>query len=122
MLFDRLAAAVGNLMSDVLRTAAGKVAPGAMIASLAEGVAVLIGARDELLAAEPRARSTELRHSFVAAGAPEALAAKVKQAAGADCADCHSYHAPIRPTRKEPAGPPKAIAAKGRAISWGAGQ
>jgi hypothetical protein len=29
----------------------------------------------------------------------EADRAKVKQAAGADCADCHSYHAPILPTR-----------------------
>ena len=34
-------------------------------------------AREELLAAEPRARSLELRQSFVAAGAPEALAARV---------------------------------------------
>ena len=32
-LFDRLAAAVGNLMSDVLRTAAGKVAAGAAAAA-----------------------------------------------------------------------------------------
>ncbi|WGM40728.1 hypothetical protein [Caulobacter sp. NIBR1757] len=48
--------------------------------------------------------------------------AKVKQAAGADCADCHSYHAPIRPTRKAPAKAPEAIAAQSRAISWGAGQ
>ena len=76
-LFDRLAAAVGNLMSDVLRTAAGKVAAGAMIAELEQGVVLLAGGREELLAAEPRARSLELRGSFVAAGAPAALAARV---------------------------------------------
>ncbi len=76
-LFDRLAAAVGNLMSDVLRTAAGKVAPGAMIAALADGVTDLVGAREELLTAEPRARSKALRDAFVGLGAPEALAARV---------------------------------------------
>jgi glutamate dehydrogenase len=76
-LFDRLAAAVGNLMSDVLRTAAGKVAAGTMVSELGSGVELLAEARDELLAAEPRARSLELRQSFVAAGAPEALAAQV---------------------------------------------
>jgi glutamate dehydrogenase len=76
-LFDRLAAAVGNLMSDVLRTAAGKVAAGAMVAELGSGVALLADAREELLAAEPRARSRELRSSFVAAGSPDALAARV---------------------------------------------
>ncbi|WP_296719470.1 NAD-glutamate dehydrogenase domain-containing protein [Erythrobacter sp.] len=76
-LFDRLAAAVGNLMSDVLRTAAGKVATGAMVAELGSGVALLADAREELLAAEPRARSRELRSSFVAAGSPDALAARV---------------------------------------------
>lgn len=76
-LFDRLAAAVGNLMSDVLRTASGKIAAGAMIEQLAKGVAVLTAAREELLTAEPRARSMALQGSFVALGAPEALAAKV---------------------------------------------
>ncbi len=77
VLFDRLAAAVGNLMSDVLRTASGKVAAGAMIGELQDGVAALVSGRDELLTDEPRARSRALRDRFVAAGAPEALAAKV---------------------------------------------
>ncbi|WP_379922924.1 NAD-glutamate dehydrogenase [Erythrobacter sp. R86502] len=77
ILFDRLAAAVGNLMSDVLRTASGKVEAGAMIAELQDGVAALIAGRDELLTDEPRARSRALRDSFVAVGATEALAAKV---------------------------------------------
>jgi glutamate dehydrogenase len=76
-LFDRLAAAVGNLMSDVLRTAAGKVAAGAMIESLSAAVTVLVEGREELLTAEPRARSLALRDSFVATGAHEALAARV---------------------------------------------
>ena len=76
-LFDRLAAAVGNLMSDVLRTASGKVAAGAMVGELGAGVELLAAAREELLAAEPRARSLELQQGFVAAGAPEPLAARV---------------------------------------------
>ena len=76
-LFDRLAAAVGNLMSDVLRTASGKVAAGSMMADLSDGVAALTAARDELLTAEPRARSLELRQVFAASGAPDALAARV---------------------------------------------
>ncbi len=76
-LFDRLAAAVGNLMSDVLRTASGKVAAGAMIAALAEGVSALVGAREELLTEEPRARSKALRDGFVGIGAPAGLAAQV---------------------------------------------
>ncbi len=76
-LFDRLAAAVGNLMSDVLRTAAGKVAAGAMIGELLGGVTALVAAREELLTEEPRARSQALRESFVAHGAPDTLAARV---------------------------------------------
>ncbi|WP_086618234.1 NAD-glutamate dehydrogenase [Erythrobacter tepidarius] len=76
-LFDRLAAAVGNLMSDVLRTAAGKVAAGAMVAALSGAVTELVAGREELLTAEPRARSLALRDSFVVLGASEALAARV---------------------------------------------
>ncbi len=76
-LFGRLAAAVGNLMSDVLRTASGKVVAGAMIGALAQGVTELVAGREDLLTAEPRARSMELRQGFVAVGAPEALAARV---------------------------------------------
>jgi glutamate dehydrogenase len=76
-LFDRLAAAVGNLMSDVLRTAAGKVSAGAMIAALQRDVATLIASRDDLLTAEPRARSKALQASFVALGTPDALAGRV---------------------------------------------
>jgi glutamate dehydrogenase len=76
-LFDRLAAAVGNLMSDVLRTAAGKVAAGAMIDALQKDVTTLIAGRDELLTDEPRARSKALQASFVADGSPEALAGRV---------------------------------------------
>ncbi|MEM7666831.1 MAG: NAD-glutamate dehydrogenase domain-containing protein [Pseudomonadota bacterium] len=76
-LFDRLSAAVGNLMSDVLRTAAGDVQAGRMIAELGDGVAVLTKARDELLSNDTQARSNELRTRFIECGAPEALAAKV---------------------------------------------
>ncbi|MBU7579073.1 MAG: NAD-glutamate dehydrogenase [Porphyrobacter sp.] len=77
VLFDRLAAAIGNLMSDVLRTASGKVSAGAMIGQLSEGVTALVAGREELLTDEPRARSKALRDGFVALGASEALAARV---------------------------------------------
>ena len=76
-LFDRLAAAVGNLMSDVLRTASGKVAAGEMIAGLSDGVTALVQGREELLTEEPRARSKALRDGFVGIGAPERLAERV---------------------------------------------
>jgi NAD-specific glutamate dehydrogenase len=76
-LFDRLAAAVGNLVSDVLRTASGKVAAGGMIGALGQGVTALVAGREELLTEEPRARSKALRDGFIGIGAPEGLAAKV---------------------------------------------
>jgi glutamate dehydrogenase len=76
-LFDRLAAAVGNLMSDVLRTASGKVAAGAMIGELQDGVTALVAGREELLTEGPRALSQALQGTFVAAGAPGPLAARV---------------------------------------------
>ncbi|OZA94199.1 MAG: glutamate dehydrogenase [Erythrobacter sp. 34-65-8] len=77
MLFDRLAAAVGNLMSDVLRTAAGQVAPSRMIADLGKGVRILAEATDGLLSAESKTQSKRLRDHFSASGAPERLAAQV---------------------------------------------
>lgn len=77
VLFDRLAAAVGNLMSDVLRTAAGKVAAGSMIEGLQSSVTTLIAGREDLLTDEPRARSKALQASFVALGAPDPLAGRV---------------------------------------------
>jgi len=76
-LFDRLSAAVGNLMSDVLRTASGRVEAGAMIEQLRKSVNLLASARDDLLSDEPRERSQQLRHDFVERGAPEALATRV---------------------------------------------
>ena len=76
-LFDRLSAAVGNLMSDMLRTASGRVEAGAMIEQLRKGVTELAGARDDLLSDEPRERSQQLLENFVERGAPEALAARV---------------------------------------------
>ena len=77
MLFERVAAAVGNLMSDVLRTAAGKVAPSAMIGDLAKGVACLTAAREELLAGKTREHSQALRLRLAEQGAPATLAGRV---------------------------------------------
>jgi len=76
-LFERVAAAVGNLMSDVLRTAQGKVQASTMIADLAAGVARLAAAREELLAGKTREQSRALREQFTEMGAPAALAGRV---------------------------------------------
>ncbi|MEZ5680842.1 MAG: NAD-glutamate dehydrogenase [Erythrobacter sp.] len=77
MLFDRLAAAVGNLMSDVLRSAAGRVEPSALVHELGKGVHYLSEATDDLLSSESRQQSARLLAQLVEAGAPEKLAAKV---------------------------------------------
>ena len=77
MMFDRIAAATGNLMSDVLRTSGGKVDPSALVAEIGKGVAKLSNATGELLSAESRQQSDRLREQLVAAGAPEPLAARV---------------------------------------------
>ncbi len=77
MLFDRLAAAVGNLMSDVLRSCSGKVDPSALVGDLGKGVAMLSKASGDLLSPESRQQSARLRGHLVDAGAPEELAARV---------------------------------------------
>ncbi|MBV7258710.1 NAD-glutamate dehydrogenase domain-containing protein [Erythrobacter crassostreae] len=77
VLFDRAAAAVGNLMSDVLRTAAGQVQAGELVATLRDCVDILTKARTELLSDETRVRSEELRRYFIDSGCPDALALKV---------------------------------------------
>ena len=77
MLFERLAAAVGNLMSDVLRTAQGKVSPGILIKDLGKGVTELSSATEALLASASRQQSADLAATFVTAGAPDKLAADV---------------------------------------------
>jgi glutamate dehydrogenase len=76
-LLDRLAAAVGNLMSDVLRTTGGRVEAGEMVESLSAGVQILRHERDQLLSSEARQRSQSLRDGFMAKGAPAGLAGRV---------------------------------------------
>ena len=76
-LFDRTAAAVGNLMSDVLRTAAGQVQAGELVETLRGNVTVLSEGRDELVSDEIRERSEHLRAHFVDLGAPDALSDRV---------------------------------------------
>ncbi|HCJ81670.1 MAG TPA: glutamate dehydrogenase, partial [Erythrobacter sp.] len=77
MLFDRIAAAAGNLMSDVLRTSSGSVDPTGLVEEIGKAVSKLAGATGELLSAESRQQSDRLRDQLVSAGAPEALAARV---------------------------------------------
>ena len=77
MLFDRLAAAVGNLMSDVLRTSPGVLAPSQIVARLGKSVRLLSEGTDELLSTESRQQSERLRHGLAVAGAPDRLAAQV---------------------------------------------
>ena len=65
--FDRLAAAVGNLMSDVLRTAAGKVGGGRDDRGSSNRVSLHSRLRARNCSPPNRApRSLELRQSFVA--------------------------------------------------------
>ncbi|ASP28912.1 glutamate dehydrogenase [Qipengyuania flava] len=77
MLFDRIAAAAGNLMSDILRTSAGNVDPGALVEEIGKAVTKLAGATTQLLSSESRLQSDRLREQLVSAGAPEELAARV---------------------------------------------
>jgi glutamate dehydrogenase len=76
-LFDRLAAAIGNLMSDALRTASGRVEAGAMIGELRDNVGALDAARDELISGESRERTAALHQHLTDIGAPDDLAERV---------------------------------------------
>jgi len=76
-LLDRLAAAVGNLMSDVLRTAAGSVETSEMISTLRTNVEALSRERAELISSVARERSDMLRTEFIERGAPEGLANRI---------------------------------------------
>ncbi|MEP5937787.1 MAG: NAD-glutamate dehydrogenase domain-containing protein [Erythrobacter sp.] len=76
-LFDRLAAAVANLMSDMLRTTAGRIDTAALVADLGAGVRLLSKASDKLLADQAREQSKQLCEQLVEAGAPPKLADKV---------------------------------------------
>ena len=76
-LLERLAAAVGNLMSDVLRTVAGRVQAGELIETLREGVDVLTKGRADLVSQEVSDRSNALRAQFMDQGSPEKLANRV---------------------------------------------
>ncbi|MEB3416465.1 NAD-glutamate dehydrogenase domain-containing protein [Alteriqipengyuania sp. WL0013] len=78
-LFDRLAAASANLMSDVLRTAAGRVRPAAMVKELGKSVDVLASDTEQLLGRELKAQSARLRQRFTEAGASDAMAAQVSR-------------------------------------------
>ncbi|MCA0910037.1 NAD-glutamate dehydrogenase [Qipengyuania gaetbuli] len=77
LLFDRLAAAVGNLMSDVLRTGAGRVQPARMVEELGKNVALLVKSTDELLGSELKTQSRSLHETFTKAGAPDAIASHI---------------------------------------------
>ncbi|MXO62938.1 NAD-glutamate dehydrogenase domain-containing protein [Qipengyuania oceanensis] len=76
-LFDTVAAATGNLISDVLRTASGHIEPSAMVKDIGKPVATLAASTDQLLANQSRRQSRELGESLVAAGAPDKLAARI---------------------------------------------
>ena len=76
-MLDRVAAATANLMSDVLRTTSGKIEIEALARDLGEGISILSGATERLIAQESRAQSTALSARLVAAGASEKLAKSV---------------------------------------------
>ncbi len=77
VLFDRLAAAIGNLMSDVLRSSAGQIQVAAQIERLQPGVASLIEARGDLISQETRERAESLHMHFIEHGAPLQIAQDV---------------------------------------------
>lgn len=76
-LFDRLAGAVGNLISDVLRSSAGRVDLSHLIEDLRPGVDELTLARSELITQETRDRASALHSDLLATGAPDELASQV---------------------------------------------
>ncbi|MEP0392453.1 MAG: NAD-glutamate dehydrogenase domain-containing protein [Erythrobacter sp.] len=76
-LLDRAAAAIGNLMSDVLRTTGGRVEAGEMVAQLSTGVQALNDQRANLLSGDTLERSQALRAGFIDQGAPADLANRV---------------------------------------------
>ncbi|MEM1197499.1 MAG: NAD-glutamate dehydrogenase domain-containing protein, partial [Pseudomonadota bacterium] len=76
-LFDRLAAAVGNLMSDALRSSSGQVNAAHVIGDLRPGIEELTRARAELITQETRNRASYLNRDLIELGAPEDMAAKV---------------------------------------------
>ena len=77
LLFDRLAAGIGNLVSDVLRASGGRVRPSDLVGSLGEDVKGLSNATADLLSTETRDHSGRLQGTLKQSGAPEDLAAKV---------------------------------------------
>lgn len=76
-LLDRLAAATANLMSDVLRTTGGKIEIEQLARDLGEGIRILSGATDRLIAKASRKQSAALCAEMREAGAPEKLANRV---------------------------------------------
>lgn len=77
MLFERTASAVRGQMADLLRRDASTAQPSPVVEQLAPGIVKLSDLAAHLLSEEERQQSTELRASFIAAGAPENLAARV---------------------------------------------
>ena len=77
LLFDRLAAATGNLMSDVLRTGGGRVKPADMVAELGKSVKVLVESSEQLLGSEIKTQSARLHETFTVAGASPDMASRV---------------------------------------------
>ncbi|MEM6857022.1 MAG: NAD-glutamate dehydrogenase domain-containing protein [Pseudomonadota bacterium] len=77
VLFDRLAAATANLMSDVLRSSAGQVDLSRLVEDLHAGVEELKQARERLISEETRKRGSALLDALIEKGAPEAVALSV---------------------------------------------
>ncbi|WEK43859.1 MAG: NAD-glutamate dehydrogenase [Candidatus Sphingomonas colombiensis] len=76
-LFDEVAAATRSQIADLLRVSAPGTAPEAVLKRIGKGVAHLDAQTGDLLLDEARAHSGRIANSLQAAGAPEALIAKV---------------------------------------------
>ena len=76
-LFEGVARAVRSQVADLLRVVTPGTLPGAVLKRIGKGVTKLEGQASDLLLQEAKAESARMAQSLAAAGAPEALAAKV---------------------------------------------
>jgi glutamate dehydrogenase len=78
-LFDEVALAARSQIADLLRVVAPGTAPGETLARLSPGIGAIGEQLDELLLDEARAQSGRIAAGLLAAGAPDALATRVRR-------------------------------------------
>ncbi|OYW50697.1 MAG: glutamate dehydrogenase [Novosphingobium sp. 12-62-10] len=76
-LYARIASALRGHMADVLRAGHGATQPGALLAGLADGVALLARSTTDLLQGEGKIQARKMAQELADAGAPAAVAQRV---------------------------------------------